>query len=74
MTLQQLADLLVEVNGGGRFVVKRFPAMRKKIDIGDFYADHGLITAKLGWRPWTSLRTALGRTVGYYRKELWHYV
>ncbi len=74
VTLQQLADLLVEVNGGGRFVVKRFPATRKKIDIGDFYADHGLITAKLGWRPRTSLRTALGRTVGYYRKELRHYV
>jgi len=74
VTLQQLADLLVEVNGGGRFVVKRFPATRKKIDIGDFYADDGLITAKLGWRPRTSLRTALGRTVGYYRKELRHYV
>lgn len=74
VSLRQLAQLLVEVNGAGEFVVKRFPADRKKIDIGDFYADHGLITAQLGWRPRTALRTALRRTLAYYRKELSHYV
>jgi UDP-glucose 4-epimerase len=68
------AFLLVEVNGSGEFTVKRFPGDRKKIDIGDFYADHSLITEKLGWRPRVSVRTALARTLAYYRKELSHYV
>lgn len=74
VTLQQLAQLLVAANGGGRFVVKRFPAARRKIDIGDFYADYGLITARLGWRPRTDLSTALRRTLAYFRKEGVHYV
>ncbi len=74
VTLQELAELLVAVNGGGKFTVKKFPGDRRKIDIGDFYADHSLITEKLGWRPRVSVRTALARTLAYYRKELSHYV
>lgn len=74
LTLQQLAELLVELNGGGRFVVKRFPSARRKIDIGDFYANAGLIERELGWQAQTSVRTALMKTLAYYRKELRHYV
>lgn len=74
VTLRQLAELLVAVNGSGKFVMKRFPAARKKIDIGDFHADYGLITSTLGWRPRTDLRTALRRTLAFFRKELAHYV
>jgi len=74
VTLRQLAELLVAVNGAGKFVTKKFPATRKKIDIGDFYADYGLIASTLGWRPRTDLRTALRRTLVFFRKELAHYV
>lgn len=74
VTLRELAEQLVALNGRGKFVVRRFPAARRKIDIGDFYADYGLIQSKLGWRPRTSLATALGKTLAYYRKELRHYV
>lgn len=74
VTLRELAEQLVALNGRGKFVVGRFPAARRKIDIGDFYADYGLIQSKLGWRPRTSLATALGKTLAYYRKELRHYV
>lgn len=74
VTLQRLAELLVEINGSGVFSVREFPADRKKIDIGDYYADDRLIGRKLGWRPRINLRTALERTLGYYRKELRHYL
>jgi UDP-glucose 4-epimerase len=74
VTLEQLAAMLVELNGGGYYVVKAFPADRKKIDIGDYYADDRAIRKKLGWRARTDLRTALKRTLSYYRKELRHYV
>jgi UDP-glucose 4-epimerase len=74
VTLQRLAELLVEVNRGGAFVVREFPADRRKIDIGDYFADGRLIARRLDWRPRTDLRTALARTVAYYRRELRHYV
>jgi len=74
VTLEQLAATLVELNGGGVYVVKTFPADRKKIDIGDYYADDRLIARKLGWKARTDLRTALAKTLKYYRKELRHYV
>lgn len=74
VTLRRLAELLVELNGGGSFVVREFPPDRRKIDIGDYYADDRLIRRRLGWHPRTDLRAALARTLEYYRRELRHYV
>ncbi|MDE3083722.1 MAG: NAD-dependent epimerase/dehydratase family protein [Verrucomicrobiota bacterium] len=74
VSLRALAELLVEANGGGSFVTKKFPSDRKKIDIGDFYADDRKLRGTLGWRPRTSLRAALGKTLEFYRRELPHYV
>ncbi len=74
VSLCVLAELLVSANGGGKFIVKSFPANRKKIDIGDFYADDRKLRSALGWSPRTNLRTALEKTLAFYRKELPHYV
>lgn len=74
VSLRRLAELLVEVNGGGEFVVREYPADRKKIDIGDFYADDRRIRRTLGWEPHVSLRDALGRTLAYFRENFSHYV
>lgn len=74
VTLQDLGELLCSLHAGGRFELKDFPSDRKKIDIGDFYADYQLIEQRLGWRPRTSLRDALLATIDYYREELPHYV
>ena len=38
ISLKDLADLLIEVNGGGEYSVQVFPPNRKGIDIGDYYA------------------------------------
>jgi UDP-glucose 4-epimerase len=74
VSLNQLAETLVEVNGSGAIALKAFPGDRKKIDIGDFYADYRLIAKRLGWRPRTTLPVALAKTLSYYRKELRHYL
>ncbi|MFI5165058.1 MAG: NAD-dependent epimerase/dehydratase family protein [Thermoanaerobaculales bacterium] len=74
VTLRELAALLVEVGGEGRFLVREFPADRKRIDIGDFYADFGHIRHVLGWSPKVSLREALLRTVAYFRQSLPKYL
>lgn len=74
VTLEELAALMVQLNGGGAYVVRTFPGDRRKIDIGDYYADDRLIRRKLGWRPKTDLRTALARTLAFYRREGRYYV
>ena len=56
------------------FVVREYPAKRKKIDIGDYYADDQKIRQQLGWQPRVNLREGLRRTLDYYRKELKYYL
>ncbi len=74
VTLRALAELMIEENGGGSMVVREFPADRKKIDIGDYFADDRKIARMLGWKPRTDLRAALARTLDYYRRERRFYV
>ena len=73
ISLHELAELLVEVNGGGEFVHRTFPADRQRIDIGDYYADHSAIRRALGWAPNVPLREGLAQTLGFYRECLPHY-
>ena len=56
------------------FVVRDYPAERKKIDIGDYYADDRKIRQQLGWQPQVGLREGLRRTLAYYAAELEHYM
>lgn len=72
--LKDLADLLVEVNGGGRYELRSFPPDRKRIDIGDYYADYGHIRSALHWEPKVPLREGLARTLAFYRDNLAHYL
>lgn len=69
INLRDLAALMVEINGEGRYEVVPFPPDRKPIDIGDYYADYRLIQGRLGWRPKVSLREGLRRTLEFYRRE-----
>src|SRR5262249_6339344 len=74
ISLKDLAELLVDVNGGGDFVIRSFPADRRRIDIGDYYADFSRIRARLGWAPEVPLREGLARTLVFYREHLAHYL
>jgi len=74
ISLKDLAALLVEVNGGGEFIMRSFPAERKRIDIGDYYADWNRIQSALGWKPNIPLREGISRTLEYYRSHLDKYI
>jgi len=74
ISLKELAELLIDVNGGGSYVVRSYPAERKKIDIGDYHADFSRIRSVLGWEPRVSLRDGLARTLAFYREHLKHYI
>jgi UDP-glucose 4-epimerase len=75
VALIDLAKMLVEIAGrGGAYRLVPFPAERKKIDIGDFYADTTKIRTTLGWQPRVRLRDGLARTIDYYREHAGHYL
>ncbi len=46
-----------------------FPADRKSIDIGDFYADWSAIERDLGWQPTVGVEEGVRRTLAYYREH-----
>jgi len=73
VNLRQLAELLVSVNREGKYELKEFPSDRKRIDIGDYYADGSLIEAELGWTAKTDLKTGLSKTLMYYRENMSFY-
>ncbi len=64
--LKELAELLIEINGGGEYMARSFPSDRQLIDIGDYYADFSRIRSCLGWEPNVPLREGLSRTLSYY--------
>ena len=74
ISLRDLAELLVRVNGGGDVRIREFPADRKAIDIGDYYADFGKAQRELGWTPRTGLEDGLRQTLDFYREHLGHYL
>jgi UDP-glucose 4-epimerase len=69
VSLRELGDLVVRLAGSGRVRAIPFPAERKAIDIGDFYADWSAIESTLGWRPVVALEDGLARTLEYYREH-----
>jgi UDP-glucose 4-epimerase len=73
ISLRDLGNLLIEINGRGKFITKNFPAERKRIDIGDYYSDYTKIKKELGWTPKISLHEGLARSIEYYKKYRQHY-
>jgi UDP-glucose 4-epimerase len=73
VSLQELAALLVKLNGGGEYKLIPFPEDRKAIDIGDYYADFRKIDKSLGWKPQVKLQEGLTNTLEYYRANHAHY-
>jgi UDP-glucose 4-epimerase len=71
---KNLVDLLVATAGTGRARMVEWPAEKKKIDIGSFYADSSRFARTTGWRAQVTLADGLARTVAFYREHFAHYV
>ena len=56
------------------FIVSEYPEQRKKIDIGDYYADYSKLQDHLCWKPMTSLRDCLRQTLQFYASQLEYYL
>jgi UDP-glucose 4-epimerase len=74
ISLWDLANLLVEANGSGEYTQCSFPAERRRIDIGSYFADFTCIRSTLGWQPKVTLREGIACTLAYYRQHLPNYL
>lgn len=74
VTLAELADTLITIAGSGSAVCRPFPAERKRIDIGDYFADDRRFRDLTGWAPKVALRDGLARSIDYYRRHLSDYL
>jgi nucleoside-diphosphate-sugar epimerase len=73
ITLKDIAELLIKINGSGCYDIVPFPDDRKNIDIGDYYGDYRKIRSRLGWKPKAALAEGLRKTLNYYRMYRHHY-
>ena len=74
VSLRELAETLIAAHGDGTYVLREFPAERKKIDIGDYYSDDANIRKELGWKPNVPLAEGLQRTLAYFAPQLEEYL
>jgi len=70
----ELVTLLIETAGTGTYRLVEWPAEKKAIDIGSFYADSTRFRETTGWVPHTTLRDGLAQTIAYYRQHLPRYL
>ncbi|MBI3891755.1 MAG: NAD-dependent epimerase/dehydratase family protein [Candidatus Wallbacteria bacterium] len=63
------ARAVLEAAGTGQLDQVPFPEEKKKIEVGDYYADFGKFKQVTGWEPRVSFPEGLRRTVKYYRKN-----
>ncbi len=73
VSLERLAQMLVELHPGARYEAVPFPLERKAIDIGDYYSDYRKIEAELDWQPKVALREGLVASLNFYREHRQHY-
>ncbi|MCG3150111.1 MAG: CDP-paratose 2-epimerase [Verrucomicrobiae bacterium] len=73
VSLLDLARQLLSFAGTGSYQLVPFPAERKPIDIGDYFADFTKIRTAIGWQPAVSLVEGLPRALDYYRVHHKHY-
>ncbi|MBN2355832.1 NAD-dependent epimerase/dehydratase family protein [candidate division KSB1 bacterium] len=73
LMLIDFVKLLINIIGNGDFEMVAFPSDKKRIDIGDYYADYRKIRAVLGWRYRTSMQEGLSRTIEYYNNYKEYY-
>jgi nucleoside-diphosphate-sugar epimerase len=73
-SLIDLADTIVEANGGGTYEIRAFPPERKRIDIGDFLTDDRRFRMLAGWQPHVLLAEGVRKSLDYYRCRLINYL
>ena len=73
VSVRQTAEKTIAAAGRGKIRTVEFPAEKKNIEVGDYYADFSKIQQAVQWHPTVSLDEGLARTVAYYTECREHY-
>jgi len=74
ISLKDLTEILIKINGSGSYKIVPFPDEKKKIDIGDYSTNYNKIKNELGWKPETSLEEGFRKTIEFYKRHKDHYL
>jgi len=74
VSLAALAEALIAANDGGEYVIREFPAERRRIDVGDFLIDDSRFRSLSGWQPRVGIAEGLRRSLVYYRSRVASYL
>jgi UDP-glucose 4-epimerase len=69
----ELAEVVVDEAGCGKWELAPFAKERALQEPGDFYSDITKIRRLMGWEPTTPLREGIRRTVDFYQLNKEHY-
>jgi UDP-glucose 4-epimerase len=72
-TFRELAETIRQAVPGANIVYTEFTPERKAQEPGHFYSDISRIERLIGWRPATSLRDGVSKTVEFYKRHRAHY-
>ncbi len=73
MPFIEMARLVAAAVPGTEVRQVEWPKDRYFVETRDYLSDISRITAATGWRPRTTLKEGIGRTVAYYRKHYSEY-
>jgi len=68
-----MANWIAEMIPGTELRQVEWPADRYFVETGDYISDITLLTQTTGWRPKTSMRDGIAKTIEYYRRHRGHY-
>ena len=66
-TLREATEMIIEAAGTGSLELVEWPADRKAIETGDYFADFSKFTAATGWEPKVEMEDGLAQTVEFYK-------
>ncbi len=69
----EMAKLVAEIVPGTEVVQVEWPAERYFVETGDYISNLEKVTAVTSWRPQTSLKEGIARTVNFYRENRKYY-
>lgn len=72
-TLREATELIIDAAGKGALELVPWPADRKAIETGDYFADFSKFTAATGWQPTIEIEDGLAKTVEFYTANQKHY-
>jgi UDP-glucose 4-epimerase len=69
----ELARMIIDAAGCGRWEFAPFTPERAAQEPGDFYSDISKIRRIVGWEPRRTLKEGIRKTIDYYRTHKSHY-